>query len=174
MHKVYSDKVYPDKIYWLKRVYQFLLRLIKVEKKITSSLYVIILCHIQLQAVFDLNSYSSELLLWIPIPWSRYPLWALLIWGLHAVMHNLFILVISSLHGYDYQAGYQIKLICRLTKDPTQALISIQVFPALNKQGYSEYLDLSFSPTWTNQYFPPWTNQYFPHPGLTSFFTTLD
>ena len=107
-------------------------------------------------------------------------------------MHSLFILVISSLHGYDYQAGYQIKLICRLTKDPTQALISIQVFPALNKQGYSEYLDLSFSPTWINQYFPhteltsisppmnqsvfspPWTNQFFHHPELTSIFPTLD
>ena len=57
--------------------------------------------------VLMLQKYASswELLWWlliIPIVWSWYPLWGLLIWG----------------SGYNYHAGYviNIKLICRLTK----------------------------------------------------------
>ena len=80
----------------------------------------------------NLDYFKLNLLCWIIIiltSWSQHPLWALIIWGI-----NLFVSVIPS--GFDYHAGYRIKiqLICRLTKDRDQVLISkstIQEFPAL-------------------------------------------
>ena len=77
---------------------------------------------------------SWELLCWIlriQIAWSWYPPWALSIQG---SMHNLFIIVIPP--GHYYLAGYwkKVKLICRLTRDQDQALISTSTIQKFSPQ----------------------------------------
>jgi len=106
------------------------------------------------QDIFMIRSWellirSWELLCWILtilITWSRYPLWALVIWGsIKIIPFHIFLVIppmiqfpsiIDWVSRYDNYAGYRIKikLICRLTKDQDQALLSISTIREFHAQ----------------------------------------
>ena len=117
----------------------------------TTSFYVVILCDILLQTVFDLNT---------RITGGNFCVWYSLSRSLDHDIHckhfyfgeliiNLFIFVIPPVHGYDYHAGrISNKINLQINKGSNSNInldiYTIHVFLGLKKQGN---LDLKFIPT---------------------------